>query len=257
MGDLGCVGFFFRPTAGGFGLDPQFDRIPDHAGPCVDSEILAAEHGGRGEADRAPEWRQWVALDGVEFDIQHDLARDPMQCELAVDRSAIGCDRLDAGRYEFGGRVGAGIQEISRQRCFVPIAVAEIDPRQRHGGLQSRSVPLLRVEGQASGAAGDGADRFREPGVVDSEHHPCMYRVEVVTSRFGGDGVAAEQLESQEDCENAATGGQHGNGLLMGLLDSRRMAQDMPVWKCNEALHGDTCHRIQGEGCQKEFGAGP
>jgi hypothetical protein len=44
---------------------------------------------------------------------------------------------------------------------------------------------------------------------------------------------------------------------LMGLLDSRRMAQDMPVWKCNEALHGDTCHRIQGEGCQKEFGAGP
>jgi hypothetical protein len=154
-----------------------------------------------------------VALCRIQLHIQHDFPGDPMQCESAMDRGAIRSDWLNPGCYEFGRRVLIDTEQAFGHDRFVPAGIAEVDARQRYRGLQASVVPPIRVETKTAGAAGDRADRFGKSSMIDREHHPCVYGVEVVVDGPGGDGIAVEQQDTHDNRKIAAEGDRHGCGL--------------------------------------------
>lgn len=190
MWGIGCV---VGLTSGRFGLDPQLDRVADHAGPGVDSEGLAAERGRRGKPNCAPEWRQRMPPGGIELHVQYDRLRHPVQGEHAVDGGTIRRQRFDPDRDEFCGRVVFGIEQVAGQDCLVPGGIAQIHARDRHARPQCGSGPVFGVEVQAARAAGNRADGFRETGMIDREHHPRMHRVEAVVVGVRSEDAAARQ----------------------------------------------------------------
>lgn len=187
-----------------------------------------------------------MTLGGVESGIEHDLARYAMQRERAVDRCAILGRGLDARGDELGRRVVVGVEQIAREHRLVPAGIAEVDPGHGYAGSQFRALPVVGIEDQYAGAAGNGTDGFREARVIDRECDSRVHRIERVLHRLGSLDAGSDQADRDQEGSSSQLVDRHGTSPG-DLPDSRRMLQDTRERKCNDALRSHRERRIQPE----------
>src|SRR5690606_29755309 len=121
-----------------------------------------------------------MPLELVELHVQAEVTRGVVQCQLAANACRMLAERLDAVGDEARAGVVSGIQDAPRRG--VPVLGAKAKRSEGHGHIDTRQLPLARREGERALAAGHGAQRARETGMVDRELGAGMDRVDRVAA---------------------------------------------------------------------------